>query len=131
MTDTNRPQHSRSRRHVRLTPTVIARRELERRALELRTQNYTYQQIASELGLANRGMAAKYVARILDRHEVETVDEYRRVMGEQLDAVGFALWPQITGPRPSVAAIDRYLQIHDRRTRLLGLDQSSPRRKDR
>ena len=128
------PAHNASprRRHrQRLTPAVIARRQRELRALELRTQGYTLEQIAQKLGLANRGVASKYIARILARNESESVEEMRQIMGAQLETIVTVLWPLITRPRPSLAAIDRLLKIHDRQVKLFGLDPGCSCEKNR
>jgi hypothetical protein len=106
---------------------VIARRQLETRALELRIEGHTLESIAHQLGLANRGAASKYIARVLDRNESESVAEYRYLTDLRLSAIAYALWPLITGPRPSLRAIDRWLKIQDRIVALHGLNQRCSR----
>ncbi len=44
------------------------------RAVELATQGYTYQQIADELGYANRGTVHRVVQQTLHTHQPDSVD---------------------------------------------------------
>lgn len=62
------------------------------RAVELATQGHTYNQIASEVGYANRGTAYKVVRKALDENVAEAVEEYREVEVARLNALQAALW---------------------------------------
>ncbi len=91
-------------------------------AIRLKTAGCTYEQIAQELGYANRGTVHRIVQQALDVREVESVEELRRLELDRLDAVHASLWPQaMTGHVPSVLAL---LRVIDLRTRLLGLQPS-------
>ena len=46
-------------------------------------------------------------------------------MAARLEAIVAVLWPLIIRPRPSLAAIDRLLEVHDHLFKLFGLDQES------
>ena len=56
-----------TRRRGSLSPQVVQQTEVEVRALALRRDGCTFEQIAVELGLANRGVAHKIVRRALSR----------------------------------------------------------------
>jgi len=96
-------------------------------AIRLKTAGRTYEQIAQELGYANRGTVHRIVQHALDVREVESVDELRRLELNRLDAVHASLWPQaMKGHVPSVLAL---LRVMDLRTRLLGLQVSGSRKR--
>ena len=61
--------------------------------LDLRIQGHTYQYIADRLGYADRSGARRAIERLLDRTEFETVDEYRALESDRLDALHRAHWP--------------------------------------
>ncbi len=62
------------------------------RAVELATQGYTYQQIADELGYANRGTVHRIVQQALQALQTENVDTLRALEVARLDALQQALW---------------------------------------
>jgi hypothetical protein len=72
---------------------------------------WTYQEIAHELGYANRGAVYNIVAAALDTHTTETVDTLQHLEGARLDALQQALWAKaMEGDLPAVAAIVRIIQ---------------------
>jgi len=56
----------------------------------------------------------------LETAAIETAEEIRRLELERLDAMLFAIGPEVR--KGSYGAIDRALKIMERRARLLGLD---------
>jgi hypothetical protein len=89
------------------------------RAVELATQDFTYQQIADELGYANRGTVHRIVQRALESRLTEGVDQLRDLEIDRLDAMQAALWQAASaGDTQAATAI---VKIIDKRCRLLGL----------
>jgi hypothetical protein len=103
------------------SPRRIEAAERRARALELRKAGATYDQIATQLGFANRGGAYRAVATALKEITAEPAEEVRALELERLDAMLLGLWPQAR--KGSNGAVDRVLRIMERRAKLLGLDQ--------
>lgn len=91
------------------------------RAIELRAQGWTYEQIADELGYANRGTVYRMVGRALEAQTVEAVDALRALEVERLNAVQVALWDKAMGG--DVHAAKQAIRIIAARCRLLGLEE--------
>ena len=90
------------------------------RAVELRTAGHTYDQIATELGYANRGTVYRVVANALETQTVEAVENLRSLEVERLDMIQVAVWQKaMDGDVPSAIAVVRCIMA---RCRLLGLD---------
>ena len=90
------------------------------RAVELRTTGLTYDQIAMELGYADRGTVYRVVAEALKAHTAEAVGELRSLEVERLDSLQVAMWQKaMDGDVPSAIAAIRCIMA---RCRLLGLD---------
>jgi len=90
------------------------------RAVELKTAGLTYEQIAAELGYANRGTVYRLVAEALKAQTVEAVGEHRSLEVERLDMLQVAVWRKaMEGDVPSTAAAARIIMA---RCRLLGLE---------
>jgi len=62
------------------------------RALQLVSEGRTYQQVADELGYANKGTVHHLVQRELGAQLVESVDELRQTEVARLDALQAVLW---------------------------------------
>lgn len=95
------------------------------RACRLRAQNYTYEQIAKELGFVDRGHARKSVQRGLKDITREPAEELRTVETERLDTLAATTQQVIQESNDHdiiLKAIDRHLKIQARRAALLGLD---------
>ena len=93
------------------------------RAVELRTAGLTYDQIAMELGYANRGTVYHVVAEALKAQTAEAVGELRSLEIERLDHLQVAVWRKaMDGDVPSAIAVVRVIMA---RCRLLGLDGPS------
>lgn len=93
------------------------------RAVELAVEGFTYQQIADELGYANRGTVHRIVQRTLEARLAEGVDELRELEVARLDALQAGLWDAASSG--DARACGTILKIIDRRCRLLGLYASS------
>ncbi len=96
--------------------------ERRARALQLRKEGASFNDIGAELGMS-RSAAHKTVQRglaELTRLAEGEADELRAMELARLDALLNAVWPAATdGDLP---AVDRALKIGERRARLLGLD---------
>ena len=89
------------------------------RAVELRTAGHTYDQIAIELGYANRGTVFRVVANALETQTVEAVKGLRSLEVERLDKLQVAVWQKaMEGDVPSAIAAVRCIMA---RCHLLGL----------
>ena len=90
------------------------------KAVELRTAGHTYDQIAMELGYANRGTVYRVVSQVLKAQTLEAVGELRNLEVERLDSLQVAMWQKaIDGDVPSAIAVVRCIMA---RCRLLGLE---------
>ncbi len=99
------------------------------RAVKLATQGYTYQQIADELGYANRGTVHRIVQQALQAVQTENVEVLRAVEVERLDALQRGIWDAATaGHVPATQAAVRIIQA---RARVLGLLQSGKLKRTR
>lgn len=89
------------------------------RAVELATQGRTYQQIADELGYANRGTVYRVVQQTLEAHQADSVETLRALEVARLDALPVQLWPAaMAGDVHSVLGVVRIVMA---RSRLQGL----------
>src|SRR5450631_3759825 len=90
------------------------------RAVELRTTGLTYDQIAMELGYANRGTVYHVVSEALKAQTAEAVGLLRSLEVERLDNLQLAVWQKaMDGDVPSANAAVRCIMS---RCRLLGLE---------
>lgn len=80
------------------TKSKLASRERERRSLQLRMAGMTYDDIAQNLGYANRASARAAVLRALQRHTQEPAEELVRLDTERLNAMLLMLWPKVQDP---------------------------------
>ena len=98
------------------------------RVVELRTTGLTYDQIATELGYANRGTVYHVVSEALKAQTAEAVNELRSMEIERLDNLQLAVWQRaMDGDVPSAIAVVRVIMA---RCRLLGLDGTGLPRAD-
>lgn len=94
-------------------------------ALQLRAQKLPYEEIARRCGYASRSAAYRAIQREMDRTIVANVEQLRQeemLLLDQLQAEVYALAFDREN-RSRLFAIDRLLQISDRRCRLMGLDR--------
>jgi transposase-like protein len=99
------------------------------RAVELALAGYSYDAIAHELGLANRGTAWHLVQNALRERRFAAVDAYREAELERLRQVEEQLWPRVMAGDVRAAAAMRV--VINQRVRLLGLDQVATRESNR
>lgn len=94
-------------------------------AVKLRTQKVKYEEIARLCGYGSAGAAHKAVMRELDRTVVQNVEELRKEELESLERLEFECWKIFQDKdraRGQLFAVDRILQIKERRAKLLGMD---------
>jgi AraC-like DNA-binding protein len=95
------------------------------KALELRSQKISYEEIAARCGYASRGAAHIAVQREMDRVVVENVDELRKEELESLERLEEKCWERLNDEgysKSMLFAVDRIIQIKERRARLMGLE---------
>lgn len=103
----------------------IAEARLKRiQAVELLTAGYSYDEIAREVGYANRGSAHRAVSKALTEHEIEAVNELRAKEFKRLDALYSTFWPEARDGDPSAAEV--LLRITEQRARLYGIREINP-----
>lgn len=95
--------------------------ERDRLAFELRQQGKNFDQIATELGFANKGSAHKAYTRAMARGRIDgtSVADERELELARLDALQSEVWKAAS--RGDLSAVDKVLKIMARRDRLLGL----------
>ncbi|GGJ55746.1 hypothetical protein [Glutamicibacter ardleyensis] len=100
-------------------------RERQKKALELRKAGATYEQIAeANIGYANRGTVQKAVKRAILEIPREEAKEVLALELSRLDDALRAIWPKIiTG---DLWAIDRLINLQNRRAQYLGLNERIP-----
>ena len=90
------------------------------RAVELRTQGLTYEQIVVKLGYANRGTVYRLVSEALKAQTVEAVDQLRSLEVVRLDKLQLGVWQKaMDGDVPSAILAVRVIMA---RCHLLGLE---------
>ncbi len=98
----------------------VAQKQAE--ALRLRSKGMNFEGIAQKLGYRSAAGAHKAVVAGLQKTLREPADELRTMEAERLDRMLEGLWDKaVSGDTWSV---DRVLNIMERRTKLLGLDQT-------
>lgn len=83
----------------------------------------SYDEIAREVGNANRGTAWRTVSKALERNVVQSVEVLREVEGDRLDALQAAVWEQAMAG--DLTACLTVLKIIERRIQILGLEQTA------
>lgn len=93
-------------------------------AIELRTEGLTYDQIALRCGYASRGACYDAIQRELSRVVVDKVDILRQEQLLTLDRLQVMCWEIANDPdnKGRLFAVDRILQILERRAKLTGID---------
>jgi hypothetical protein len=104
-----------------MSAAAIERADRERRAMALRQSGATFEEIAAELGLANRGAAHKLVRRGLTRWMHESDEELRALELERTETIIGRLWPLIDRGDPNLKALETYLRVAEYRAKLAGL----------
>ena len=99
------------------------------KAIEMATAGCTYQQIADELGYANRGTVHRIVRQALEVQQAESVELLREVEVRRLDALQTGLWEAALAG--DVDAVHACLRIIQARIKVLGLAESGPAKRPR
>ncbi|GAA5031806.1 hypothetical protein GCM10023258_30290 [Terrabacter aeriphilus] len=97
------------------------------RAVQLATEGLTYQEIADELGYANRGTVHHIVHDALARDRTDAVENHQHLELARLDALQAALWDKAMSG--DVEAAREVRAVIMARCRLLGLDDRAKRPK--
>lgn len=101
--------------HIALTAA-----QKQQRALQLRLEGKTFDEIAKEVGYANRSGARKAINRALDLVTLPTADRFRREQMERTYALIDTLTPKVqTGDAQAAQALLRAMAALDKYT---GLD---------
>lgn len=97
-------------------------------AVQLRAQKLTFDEIAKRCGYASPGACRNAIQRELSRTVVENVEELRREECAMLDQLHAICWERLIDPayaKSMLFAADRLATISERRSKLMGLDQST------
>jgi hypothetical protein len=95
----------------------------------MRIAGFTWDQIARQLGYADKSAACRDVGRALERNQAElkqTTDELRALEAARLDRLQVGLWPAAAQGEVKSAGV--VLQIIAQRIKLLNLDASEEER---
>jgi hypothetical protein len=95
------------------------------KAIELALAGYSYDDIAIEVGYANRGTAWHVVMDAPRRETTEAVEHYREVELARLDSLQAAHWRAATSGSDMKAA-ELCLRVISQRTKLLGMEAAQP-----
>jgi hypothetical protein len=120
--------------------------ERAQHAVRLRAQRLTFDEIAHKAGYASPGAARNAIQRELQRTMTTNVDELRREELDMLNRLHASIWPMAVlevasfdsatkeptavdekgkKKQPNLFAVDRIVAISERRSKLMGLDQSA------
>jgi hypothetical protein len=119
-------QTARRRRRGSVSAATIERAERERKAIALRNQDWTLDQIAAELGYADRSGARKAVERGLSRWMRVTDEEFRARELERTELIIERLWPLIDRDDPDLKAMDQLRHFMNLRAKIMGLFAKRP-----
>lgn len=114
--------------HKRQTPQVIANRQRQDKALELRKAGATYNQIATQLGYSSPSTAHRAVTTALNRLCTDNAEQLLKLELTRLDQA--TLWAAQRAKAGEPAAINTLVRISERRAKLLGLDNNEKRLAD-
>ncbi len=95
---------------------------MERRGVALHMAGVKFDDIAEQVGYADRATAYNAVMRAIRRETAENVEEVRSAEIARLDELLAVLWPKAKGG--DLQATDRILRLQERRARYLGLDHA-------
>ena len=102
-----------------ITPEVAER---YRRVVDLKKAGLTYDQIAHELGYADRSGAKRALDAAIDRWGTESIDSLRMIQNEQIDDLFRRAMAAIL--EGDLGQIDVAIRLMKRRAELFGLDAS-------
>src|SRR3954452_13754623 len=94
-------------------------KERRTRAVELVLNGHTYQQVADQMGYANRGTVYRIVQETLRARQADSIDELRQLEMSRLDALQATYWSNaLSGDSVATAVV---LKVMEQRAKLLGL----------
>ncbi|PRA13348.1 hypothetical protein CQ010_01490 [Arthrobacter sp. MYb211] len=100
-------------------------RERQKMALKLRLGGATYEQIANAgIGYSHKGSVQKAVKKAIAEIPREEASEVLALELARLDEVLRAIWPQVL--KADLWAVDRFINIQNRRAQYLGLNERIP-----
>ncbi len=102
------------------TGRTIEAYEKDQRALELRKEGLTYEEISEQLGYSTPSASYKAVMRRLREADRPAVSMLRELEVQRLDAMLYAVWDDVL--QGDANAVNTAIKISERRSRLLGLD---------
>lgn len=108
--------------HSKTTPRKLTTQEQRTQGLAMRLAGYTFTQIGDNLGITDSA-AHKLIMKALDETAVSNADQataLRQLEIERLDRAGVAIEKAVRDGH--LGAIDRWIRISERRSKLLGLD---------
>lgn len=110
---------------ARTSRTRIESAERRGRALELRKAGATFEQIANQLGYADRHSAREAVVRALKDITRDGAEEVLDLELQRLDAMLVGLWAAARRGEPR--SVETVLKVMERRSKYLGLDDYESR----
>jgi DNA-binding transcriptional MerR regulator len=109
---------------AKTSPETAAARERAAKAMDLRKQGFTFDEIAVALGYTSRQRAHEAVMRMLKEIIREPAEELRTLELERLDAMFVVHFAKAS--KGSVDSLGAALRIMERRAKLMGIDQAKP-----
>lgn len=106
------------------TNSVATAAEKRKKALDLRRAGWSYQDIADEVGYANKGSAHRAVKQGIAAITRESATELLELELERLDDMFAGLYE--AARQGDLFSVDRALKIIDQRARFLGLYERKP-----
>jgi hypothetical protein len=106
----------------------IAHMDMVMRALELRRDGKTCQQVADELGLSSAGHAHKLITTAIATAPLEAIDEVRKMEVARLENLydrALQRGERAKADGHKLEALSLALRISERRSKLLGLDAAT------
>jgi hypothetical protein len=109
----------------KVSPRVAELTVNQQRALDLRREHKTIQDIATELGVP-RSTAYDWLCGALERSDeamAAKAGAHRELEAQRIDALMRSLWPEALAPgKDRLAVVDRVVKLMDQRAKLLGLN---------
>lgn len=99
---------------------MVRSAQTQAKALALRAQGFSYEEIAAECGLRSKSSAWTAVMNALQSTRAENIDEVRALELMRLDDITRRLWPRVQAC--DLRAISTYLKVSERRSKITGLD---------
>jgi uncharacterized protein YegP (UPF0339 family) len=104
-----------------LSPRRISAAQRQAQALQLRVSGATLEAIAKALGYSHHSGAQKAVQSALKKMLQEPAEELRKLESLRLDTATLAISQQVRAG--NFGAVDRWVRLSERRSKLLGLDK--------